>query len=394
MPNTMTKPPPYASYIIKDLWPLAQPIDQFKLDKTNAKKHTDIDLNETAASLSKFKQRKAIVYNSNNNVIEAGNGTWQAAKRLGWEYIAAVGEADDPRTHVEFGIADNATALVANFDVEQLNIHLQQMDDPTQVPGITAKQAAAVAEELKSLAQSDSGETSQQIEPTDSEPQTEKADELVESWGVEPGQVWQLGRHTLVCGNSTDRTLVARLLQGVIELSILTDPPYPDRYQDEYGYHDGIISLLDTFKGQQFVFWSAAADFPLSYSAIHIWDKKVGTRGNQYERVFERNGQRGYRVFRHYLVNSTVAAQMTHDEFMDHPSQKPIALIQELAAILPGVILDLFCGSGTTLIACENLGRECRAVELKPGYVAVTLQRFFDHTGTRPKLKDERHAIR
>src|SRR3990167_3025616 len=103
---------------------------------------------------------------------------------------------------------------------------------------------------------------------------------------------------------------------------ILTDPPYPDYYVEEYGYKEGIIDFLKGIPCRQFIFWSAKVDFPLDYTAIHIWDKKIGA-GSQYERIYERNGGKEYKVFSYYTNNSTVAAQMTNDIKFDHPSQKP-----------------------------------------------------------------------
>ena len=70
---------------------------------------------------------------------------------------------------------------------------------------------------------------------------------------------------------------------------VLTDPPYPDYHTDLYRYSEEAIKLLDRFNCKQSIFWSAKFPFPLSYTAIHIWDKKTGC-GSQYERIFERNG--------------------------------------------------------------------------------------------------------
>src|SRR6476660_4792269 len=138
---------------------------------------------------------------------------------------------------------------------------------------------------------------------------------------------------------------------------VLTDPPYPDYYTGEYRYCDGILEPLRTVNCRQFIFWTSKGDFPLDYSAIHIWDKKTGC-GSQYERVFERNGGAEYKVFRHYLINSTVAASYTGDFYSGHPSQKPIALILELIASFRwDTVLDPFMGSGTTLRAAKDLGR-------------------------------------
>jgi len=98
---------------------------------------------------------------------------------------------------------------------------------------------------------------------------------------------------------------------------ILTDPPYPDYYTELYGYEEGIIDWLNEWKCRQLIFWSAKVDFPLDYTAIHIWNKKGGLP-SMYERIFERNGGKAYRIFSHYLINSTVAANYTGDIYTGH----------------------------------------------------------------------------
>ena len=160
--------------------------------------------------------------------------------------------------------------------------------------------------------------------------------------------------------------------------AVVTDPPYPDYHKEIYSYNDKVLFVLDRISVPQFVFWTAKQDFPLSYSAIHIWDKKVGC-GSYYERIFERNGQSEYQVFRHYLINSIVAASYTGDEYTGHPSQKPISLILELVQKLKSYsILDPFMGSGTTGVACAKLGRKFIGIEIESKYFDIACKRIDD----------------
>lgn len=172
--------------------------------------------------------------------------------------------------------------------------------------------------------------------------------------------------------------------------AVVTDPPYPDYWAEEYKYHDGILEPLRHLGCRQFIFWSSKVDFPLDYSAIHIWDKKTGT-GSEYERIFERNGQRNYKVFRHYFINSTVAASFTGDEFTGHPSQKPKQLILDLLE-LDGrseiTIFDPFMGSGTTGVACMQLGRNFIGCEIDPKYYAIAERRIHDASLQAPLFVD------
>lgn len=159
---------------------------------------------------------------------------------------------------------------------------------------------------------------------------------------------------------------------------VLTDPPYPDYHKEKYQYKKGLLDKLKRFKCKQLIFWSAKEKFPLNYTAIHIWNKKCGV-GSMYERIFERNGGKDYRVYSYYLINSEVAANYTGDIFWGHSSQKPIKLIEKL--ILENskegdLILDPFLGSGTTAVACKQLKRNYIGIEISPEYCKIAEERI------------------
>lgn len=159
--------------------------------------------------------------------------------------------------------------------------------------------------------------------------------------------------------------------------AVVTDPPYPDCFAREYAYQEDGIDFLSALPCLQFVFWSGRAPFPLDYTAVHIWNKNPSNHGAQYERIFERNGGSHQKVFTSYMVNSTVAAQMTDDELNDHPSQKPIKLLRVLCATLPlCTVLDPFMGSGTTGVACANLGRRFIGIEQNPQWFDIACRRI------------------
>ena len=161
---------------------------------------------------------------------------------------------------------------------------------------------------------------------------------------------------------------------------VLTDPPYPDFYITEYRYDVEVIrDVLTAHDCRQLVFWSARTDFPLPYTAIHIWNKNPSNTGAQYERIFERNGNHHFKVFTYYMVNSTVAANMTHDIFNEHPSQKPKQLISKLITDFSddgNLILDPFLGSGTTAVAAKILGRKCIGIEIEEKYCEIAVKRL------------------
>jgi DNA modification methylase len=160
--------------------------------------------------------------------------------------------------------------------------------------------------------------------------------------------------------------------------AVVTDPPYPDCLQVEYRYDEATNTAVLAWLGnlRAFVFWSAKVELRCNPSAIHIWDKKTGC-GSQYERIYEINGQRNYRVFRHYLINSTVAAAFTGDEYTGHQSQKPISLVKEIVSSFSAqTVCDPFMGSGTTGVACANLGRKFIGIEIERKYFDIACERI------------------
>ena len=157
---------------------------------------------------------------------------------------------------------------------------------------------------------------------------------------------------------------------------ILSDVPYPDYYVDEYGYFPPMF--LNDFSCRQLIFWSARSDFPLSYTAIHIWDKQTGT-GTQYERIFERNGSTSFNVYNFASPHNTVRAQFTHDIYTGHKSQKPIGLMRKLITdFVPvgSIIFDPFSGSGSTLAAARDLGYQAVGCEVSAHWCGVTVERL------------------
>lgn len=178
---------------------------------------------------------------------------------------------------------------------------------------------------------------------------------------------------TIYCGDCLE--VMKELPDKSVDL-VLTDPPYPDYHKELFNYKRGILDPLKKLACKQLIFWSAKADFPLDYTAIHIWDKKCGV-GSMYERIFEINGQLNYKVYRHYLINSTVAAKYGQDIFNEHPSQKPIKLIRELLLEHKAAsVLDPFLGSGTTLVACKELGRKGIGIEISEKYCEIAVKRL------------------
>ena len=267
--------------------------------------------------------------------------------------------------------------------------------------------------------------------PEDVEPQIDKAEELREKWGVKSGDLWKLGEHRLICGDCTDKEVIERLMDGEIA-AVFTDPPYginivgsnnsqpsqkgrigggkcymdgkpvkPNEYAPvvgddttdtaekfyklcvELGYKDIII-----FGGNYFT-----AFLPPSPCWL-IWDKRDGPASNNFAdcELAWTSFTSPARIYRQYWNGAYRKGKKAIEGVSRlHPTQKAVGISENIISDYfkdDMVIFDGFLGSGTTLIACERLGRKCRAVEISPAYVAVAIQRWVDVTGGTPELVD------
>ena len=284
--------------------------------------------------------------------------------------------------------------------------------------------AAAVQAMLAELAEG-AGLYQPQDDPQDAEPQVDRAEELRVKWGVEPGQLWRLPsrtpgqEHRLICGDASVPTTVKRLDCGDVTV-LLTDPPYSSggfqesqRKSGSIGNRQntkiaadqlstrGYISLMSEvlalvpadvlYMFTDWRMWSwtydiaERANFPVRN--MLVWDKGRMGMGFPWRST-------------HELI---LFAKRTPSKMMDgktgnvlrfdrasndeHPTEKPVELVQHILENTPdGVVYDPFGGAGTTMIACENLGRACRMVEISPGYVAVALERYATAFGIEPEL--------
>jgi DNA modification methylase len=277
--------------------------------------------------------------------------------------------------------------------------------------------------------------------PEDVEPQIDKAEELREKLGVETGQLWKLGEHRLICGDCTDKAVVDALMQGERANMMFTSPPYnsatgglkPDYYGEQERFYqdkavdkktkdewiffcDGVMSL---FSGIMFddlspIVWNVmynanvrdaygkqvfAGNHPFTVKETICWNKKSGfniatsgilsrnwelvfvlSAGDEYYTTQKENETR-YAMWEVSTVKTQIKG-VHHAIFPLELAEKAVEWFSDQGFI----VYEPFSGSGTTLIACERLGRKCRAVEISPAYVAVAIQRWVDVTGGVPEL--------
>jgi site-specific DNA-methyltransferase (adenine-specific) len=380
-------------------------IDSLDLDSRNARKHDAKNLKAIADSLEQFGQRKPIVVWG--RTVVAGNGTMVAARSLGWTEISIARVPDDWSSDQvkAYALADNRSAELAEWDEQVLAsqlLELQEAEFDVELLGFELP-----ADELQDVVE----------------------DELPEV--VEPkaklGQVWQLGRHLLLCGDSTEITNVKRFIgDSKIDL-VLTDPPYnqPLSGSDSLGIGQAINKVTDSI--------SAMIDFEpndtlqLLYS-LHrqsinwifycskdlLWDYLDFAKNNklafnvlvwQKPNAIPIGGT--YRPDVEYIIhlrkNSIWNANLAGVNYSkvlfakrelgaDHPTIKPQEILINQLKILSNtgsIVLDLFGGSGSTLIACEQTDRTCFMMELDPKYVDVIIARWEKLTGQTAELIED-----
>ena len=366
-------------------------------DPKNARQHDAKNLKAIEGSLSQFGQRKPIVI-TEANVIVAGNGTVTAAKNLGWGTIEAVRvPADWSEDQVKaFALADNRTAELATWSPEVLAAQLIELEDA----GFEIAEFGF-----------------DKVEPP-IDPDLLDEDELPEP-PAEPitklGDLWELGRHRLLCGDSFDTTQIDKLMDGSKADMVFTDPPYGMNLDTDYSKmgsnksYEKVIGdnvqfnasvLLDYFSYCKEIFlWGAdyyvetlGRKYPNLGSWI-IWDKysddRIGLLDGKFGSAFETCWSK--QVHRRELARVLVTTNYTArgDEVRVHPTQKPVDLALWFFTRFgkdATIIADLFGGSGSTLIAAEQSDKSAYLMEFDPKYCDVIIKRWETLTGQKAEL--------
>ncbi|MDD3001699.1 MAG: DNA modification methylase [Candidatus Riflebacteria bacterium] len=390
-------------------------IDKLLLDPANARKHGKKNLDSIKGSLAKFGQQKPIVVNA-DNVIVAGNGTLQAAKELGWKEINIVRTDLKGSDITAFGIADNRTSELAEWDDDVLKELLE---------GLKAEDfdLSAIGFDDDEFAELMGGKSKEGLTDADDVPEPPKVPI------TKMGDIWQLGNHRLMCGDSTDDKLIAILMNGKIADLWLTDPPYnvaiqggnhgdPSRNNGLKIQNDkmGDETFVDFIKkaclsaksalkdGGAFYIWHANNTSRLFQDAIHeaglqvrqhlVWLKSSIVMGQQDYHYKHEPCLYGWKDGAgHFWGNDR--KQTTILEFDKpsrngvHPTMKPVDLFEYQICNntkINGLVLDSFGGSGTTIIASEKAQRCARVMELDPIYCDVIVKRWEDFTGKKAEL--------
>lgn len=360
----------------------------------NSRTHSEEQVAQIAASIKEFGWTNPVLIDEENGII-AGHGRLAAARKLGHTQIPVIeltglSEAQK-RAYV---IADNKLALNAGWDTEMLVNELRDlegMDIDLALTGFSADELNDM------LAVKEEGLTDEDAAPpVPEEPKTK------------PGDIYQLGRHRLMCGDSTSLEAVDKLMNGHKVDMVFTDPPYNVAFNGRSGKHDVIKNddmpedefedfiseVCNTIRAvdpKVYYIWCnwnfyGVLQGKLDYKSCIVWAKNVFGMGNGYRHQHEFclfNGKIDQEI-----KNESDLWNIKKDTNYVHPTQKPVAL--SVRAFGNHVkllnVLDLFGGSGSTLIGAEQTGRNAFIMELDPKYCDVIVKRWEDFTGKKAEL--------
>jgi len=372
----------------------------------NSRTHDDAQVAQIAASIKEFGFTNPILIDEDGGII-AGHGRLSAARKLGIDEVPCLrlGHLTDAQKRA-YVIADNRLALNAGWDEEMLKVEFAELGDlgfDLELTGFDAKEIDVfLADPLEAGLTDDDAVPDVPEEPT-----------------TKPGDVWRLGRHRLMCGDSTSIDAVDRLLSGAKIDLVHTDPPYgisesaskrktretnslaksnshlPEFDDSSTDAARDAFALCEGLGIKRQVWWGAnhyAHALPETANWF-VWDKRVEDKqrdmNSDCELAWVKSNWSSVRIFRHLWKG--LIKDSEHGQSRVHPTQKPVALVEWVFDYYNdvGSVLDLFGGSGSTLIACERQGKDAFVMELTPHYCDVIIKRWEDYTGETAVLLDE-----
>lgn len=365
----------------------------------NSRLHSDEQVLQIASSIKEFGFLNPIIIDGDNGII-AGHGRVMAAKKLGIEELPCVDASHLTEAQKKaYVIADNKLALNSEWDIDALRVEfeaLREMDFDIELTGFSLDEIGEL--EIEEIAPEYEEDADGEVIEPPPEPKTKE------------GDVWILGKHRLMCGDSTSIDAVEKLLNGAKIDLVFTDPPYGVEYQSNMRKETQKFEMLKnddefldiapvidaTTKGWVFVWtsWKVQHKWIQLFesfgypSNIVIWHKPGGGIGDlkktfisDYEvaLVWHRGAELcGKRIGSVWKVAKDGASTYVH------PTQKPVELSEEAIDKTTkngASVLDLFGGSGSTLIGCEKTNRKAYLMELDPKYCDVIINRWQTLTG-------------
>ena len=377
------------------------PVGKLKPYDKNTRKHAEYDVSQIAKSIEQYGFNDPIGIWGKDNIIVEGHGRLLAAKKMSMAEVPCI-RLDDltDEQRREYAIMHNKTAELSAWDFDLLAAEIDGLD----FSGFDIDWGLPTDEEETEITEDEPPEVDEEPEPI-----------------CQLGDIWQLGEHRLMCGDSTDKGTIERLLGeqfGKVDL-VLTDPPYNVAYngktkkelkiendamsseQFENFLHSSFVLIEEILKnGGVFYIWHASRSQREFENALNsaglevrqqlIWVKNSMVLGRQdyqwrHEPCFY-GWKEGAHDWESDRKQTTVLEFDRPTANREHPTMKPISLIayQIKNSTKKGeIVFDGFGGSGSTLIACEQTGRKCYTCELDPRYADVIIKRYENLTGQK-----------
>lgn len=395
------------------------PVDKLIPYARNSRTHNEEQIAQIVASIKEFGFTNPILIGA-DDVIIAGHGRLLAAQRMGLKEVPVVRLPHLTETQRRaLVIADNKIALNAGWDEEMLALEMKELDEMN----FDLDLLGFSLDELKEL---------EKFGEPEKEPQTDEDEvpEVPEEPITKYGDVWAMGEHRLICGDSTLYDDVKKLMQDETASMVFTDPPYNVNYgatiKDSLRYHAGTLGgrkIMNDNLGDNFgqfltdsllnlmMFNNGAAYVCMSSSELHtlysafisaggkwstfiIWAKNTFTLGRaDYQRQYEPILYGWGADKKHYWCGDRDQSDVwEYNKPVKndlHPTMKPVELVERAinnSSCVGDIVLDGFGGSGSTLIAAEKTGRKARLVELDPKFCDVIVKRWEEYTGKKAEL--------
>lgn len=387
---------------IKCLYDALVPISELKLNPDNRNFHPKEQIERLAKILKYQGWRYPVKVSNLSGMVSSGHGRVESAILNGWDKVPVnYQDYDDSEQEYADSIADNAIASWSELNLSNIQMDVKGLSTTFNVEYLGMKDLSI-------------------IDPNKIDPQCDE-DEVPDH--VEPktklGDIYQLGNHRLMCGDSTCIDAVEKLMNGEKADMVFTDPPYGVSYQsnmrtksdkfdvianDETFLSEWVNVLPIVSDGWVFVWttWKVLDKWleitaPIGdLSNMIIWDKGGGGIGDL-EKTFSTDYEialvfhRGSKITGKRLGSVWSVGKDRANEYV-HPTQKPVELAQmalENCTNSNDAVLDLFGGSGSTLIACEKTNRKCFMSELDPHYCSIIIERWCKYTGKEAYLINE-----
>ena len=374
----------------------------------NARTHSEAQVSQIAASIREFGFLSPILVAEDNTIL-AGHGRLAAAQKLGLKKVPCVKENHLTETQKRaYIIADNKLSLNAGWDSELLAVELSELEGADFNLDLLGFDEA----ELSSIFDADK-------DVSDDDFDVEK--ELEEPCFSKTGDMWTLGKHRVICGDATKLETFKTLLEDTKVNLVVTDPPYNVNYEGSAGKIKN--DNMEDDKFYQFLFNSFVNMEQAMADDASIYVFHADTEGLNFRKAFQDAGfyLSGCCIWKKpSLVLGRSPYQWQHEPCLygwkkkgkhkwyagrketsvwefekpkknaDHPTMKPIALLAypiKNSSMTNSLVLDPFAGSGSTLIACEQTGRICYAIELDEKYCDVIVKRYIEQIGNDKSVK-------